>query len=237
MTTAGATTGCKDHRATIPRDQRRPRARAERAHETSSAAARAPGLASRVRAKTIGSKLAVVPRAHGDTTPRPVSPWIAEQVQRLALACGSMSVGFRACAKHTRNEALAALATAMASEQASLADEAVRIGAALGVPLRRPAGMSECLRWEWLASTATLLDGSSDVRLLAECLRWMRAACDASHALELVSSHGARELSSDVQSITVALDRARGDVVALAPQGGQRVDGVQGAQISPALSV
>lgn len=225
MTTTGGTAGDletttagrKDDRRTKPRDERRSKVRARgRSLEIAAAVSPDRGVRAKARAKTraktIGSKLAVVPRACGDQTPRKASPWVAEQAQRLATACTAMAAGFRACAKHTRNEALAESALTMALEQESLAGEVVRIGAALGVSLRRTSGMSESLRWEWLASTATLLDGSSDVRVLAECLRWMRAACDAARGLELVSSHGAWELSSNVRAVAVALDRACGNV-------------------------
>lgn len=223
---AGKTTDRRDDRRTKSRSPLRSKAHALRDREAPHGSATVTNPDRRVRAKTIGSKLAVVPRACGDRTPRKASPWVTEQAQRLAAACAAMSAGFRACAKYTRNEALAESVTAMALEQESLADAVDRIGAALGVSPRRTTGMSESLRWEWLASTATLLDGSSDVRVLAECMRWMRAACDAARGLELVSSHGAWELSSDVRTVAAALDRAYGDAGSLASPEGTRVSPV-----------
>lgn len=69
---------------------------------------------------------------------------------RVAAACANLAAGLEAVAKY---------APGLALETSSLI-------AALSLPSARRGGR---LRWEWLASTGSMLDGTPDARLLAEC--------------------------------------------------------------------
>lgn len=140
--------------------------------------------------------------------PRKSETEVLERVRRMASACHSVTAGFHVCAKYTKNPVLAEMARSMAFEQGVLADEVARLAATLGAQSIPKGHTSDRLRWEWLASTATVLDGTSDVRLLAECVRMMREACDAARMLERSTTLAARELRDDVRSLRVLVDRA-----------------------------
>jgi hypothetical protein len=100
-----------------------------------------------------------------------------ELARRIASLAASLATGASVWAKHASDVAIASEARAIADEQRVAAEEARAVAAA-----SRP-GVRTCerLRWEWLLSTAVLLDGGAGPRLRTECLRLIdeaeRAAC------------------------------------------------------------
>jgi hypothetical protein len=56
---------------------------------------------------------------------------------------------------------------------------AVAAAEACGVDARPRHRTGERLRWEWLASTATVVDGAADEWILAECARILAAAVES----------------------------------------------------------
>jgi len=89
----------------------------------------------------------------------------------VASALQSAAYGFELGAQKTRDEAIA---VAMTREAASLRAgvELVIVAAkTAGVDLEGRVRMSDRLRWEWVASTAMMLDGRVEPRVLLECTR------------------------------------------------------------------
>ncbi|AKV01562.1 hypothetical protein AKJ09_08225 [Labilithrix luteola] len=98
----------------------------------------------------------------------------------------------------------------LALEHRVLADDIARLAASLGAPLRRTAATCERLRWEWLSSMGASLDGAPDERLLAECMRLLRLACEAADVLARdLSASGTLEAASRARHIQTVLDRVR----------------------------
>lgn len=95
-----------------------------------------------------------------------------EELRTIASAAQAASIGFDVCARRARTKEVA-------KRMASLAEEARAIAEAVAadVPggLRRPT-TSERMRWEWLASTAALIDGGPEGRLAEEAGRHLAIA-------------------------------------------------------------
>jgi hypothetical protein len=93
-------------------------------------------------------------------------------LRRIAEAAQAASLGFDVCAKRAGTKELGARMTSLADEARSIAE-----AAAAKVPggVRRPT-TSERMRWEWLASTATLLDGGAEGRVAQESNRHLALA-------------------------------------------------------------
>ena len=89
----------------------------------------------------------------------------------IVSACNAAAVGFALCAARTRDETIAVAAKSAAAFLCTLRDGAIDAASAAGVDARPRARTTDHLRWEWLASTATVLDGSPDGRLANECAR------------------------------------------------------------------
>lgn len=124
--------------------------------------------------------------------------------ERLASGCAQLAAGFDACARHARD--------AQISEPARRFVEQIRATAAQAACLRAPDGKrgprtSERLRWEWLASTATSIDGAPDARLVAECLRVARSASEDVAALQRALGRDPRRQIAE--GIAGAIGRAR----------------------------
>jgi hypothetical protein len=89
----------------------------------------------------------------------------------LASACTSAATGFELLVRRTREPSIAAAATGAAAHLRSVAAAAVADAASRGLDARPRARTGDRLRWEWLASTASVLDGTADQRILEECAR------------------------------------------------------------------
>jgi hypothetical protein len=103
--------------------------------------------------------------------------------RRLAAECARTALGLDACVKHARQRTNAERAAAAAAEIRTITEELAALAVGFGVELRVAEPTCERLRWEWLASTAGLLDGAPDERLFAECARAHRGACEAAEVL------------------------------------------------------
>jgi hypothetical protein len=102
------------------------------------------------------------------------------------------------------------LADAYRSLAAHIAGLALSLG---NVPPRTRSTCRERLRWEWLASSARLLDGAPERRLLAECAVSER---DADRAASGLRTDAAVELHPAMRQIHATLGRARNASVRLA---------------------
>lgn len=100
------------------------------------------------------------------------APHRCEHLRRIAEAAQAASIGFDVCARRACTKDLAERMTWLADEARAIAERA-----AAKVPggVRRPT-TSERMRWEWLASTAALIDGEADGRLAAESNRHLAIA-------------------------------------------------------------
>lgn len=96
----------------------------------------------------------------------------SEEQRRIAAAMQSASLGFDVCARRATDRKNAERMTWLAGEARAIA-ELVADKVAGGV--RRPT-TSERMRWEWLASTAALLDGGADGRIAEEANRHLAIA-------------------------------------------------------------
>lgn len=88
-------------------------------------------------------------------------------------------------ARHASDEGLVAECVSLASLHRAVASDLASLLASAGAtPPRIIMTCGERLRWEWLASSARLIDGAAESRLLVECAR-IRGEADAA-AAELV---------------------------------------------------
>jgi len=132
-------------------------------------------------------------------TPLAARTWGA--ITRLAITSSNLAVGYAVTARHAADEGLVAECVSLASLHRAVASELASLLASAGAPPPRIiTTCGERLRWEWLASSARLIDGASESRLLAECARIRGEADDA--AAELVRSDA--ELPSALRRILAA---------------------------------
>lgn len=141
--------------------------------------------------------------SHAPASPPPV----ALDLGPLAVACANLALGYSVTAKHARDVYVADHATMLADAYRSLAAHVVGLALSLGhTPPRTKSTCGERLRWEWLASSARLLDGAPEERLLAECARTQLAADRAAAA---VHTDAAVKLHPAMRQIHATLVRAR----------------------------
>jgi hypothetical protein len=138
----------------------------------------------------------------GASPPRPSSK-IADVALAITSACTAAAVGFELCALRTHDETIAVAATNAAAFLRSLASET-------GVDARPRARTCDRLRWEWLASTGTVLDGAPDRRLASECARLL-AAVDVSEAGALANGilPRFRVAAAEAHSLAAAIAQLR----------------------------
>lgn len=149
--------------------------------------------------------------ARRDRGARPDHPQRCALGARLvASACNAASVGFELCARRTQDERIAVAAKSAASFLRSLLDATIAAASSWGIDARPRAQTRERLRWEWLASTATVVDGCPDVRLIAECARIL-AETDASAACDLGDAITARfrVATAEAYSLASAIQQAQ----------------------------
>jgi hypothetical protein len=89
----------------------------------------------------------------------------------LVSAASSAVIGFDLCARRTRDKTIAVAAENAAASLRSLVEATTEIGGGLQANAAPRARTGERLRWEWLASTAMVVDGAAEGRLLSECAR------------------------------------------------------------------
>jgi hypothetical protein len=98
-----------------------------------------------------------------------------DQLRAIAAAAQAAHLGFDVCARRARTKEIAQRMVCLADEARTIAETASE-----RVPggVRRPT-TSERMRWEWLASTAALLDGGAEGRLSEEANRHLAIALAA----------------------------------------------------------
>ena len=142
-----------------------------------------------------------------------------EAALSIAAACIAASGGFDLCARRTQDETIAVAAASAAAHLRVLFDATVAAAAATGIEARPRARTCDRLRWEWLASTATVLDGAPDARLLAECARILDAV-DAGGAVVLSEGEGIAArfqiATAEAHSLAAAAAHRRDRALALA---------------------
>lgn len=112
-----------------------------------------------------------------------------EEHRKIAESAQAASIGFDVCARRAGTKAVAERMTWLAAEARAIAEHA-----AARVPggVRGPT-TSERMRWEWLASTAALLDGGTEGRLAAESSR-----------LVAIAEESAAHIDDDVLLVRIA---------------------------------
>lgn len=164
---------------------------------------------------------------HAEMTTSNPSGKGTEAAFAIATACNTAARGFDLCARRTQDETIAVAARNAAAFLRLLCDATVDAAAARGIDIRLQARTCDCLRWEWLASTAAVVDGSPDVRLLSECARIV-VGVDVSGASDLGHGIAARLqiASAEARSLALAVVRLGEGAVALrtAFKGGARRD-------------
>lgn len=103
-----------------------------------------------------------------------------DDVRSVASAAQAAAVGFHVCARRARTKAVMQRMTKLADEARALAEDA---GARVPGGVRKPT-TSERMRWEWLASTAALLDGGAEGRLAEEAIRLLEIAAAAAERID-----------------------------------------------------
>jgi hypothetical protein len=89
----------------------------------------------------------------------------------LVSVAASAVIGYDLCARRTRDKTIAVAADNAAASLRSLVQATIEIARSLQTNAGPRARTGERLRWEWLASTAMVVDGAAEGRLLSECAR------------------------------------------------------------------
>ncbi len=108
---------------------------------------------------------------------------------------------------------IAVAAKSAASFLRSLRDATIVAASRWGIDARPRPRTCERLRWEWLASTATVVAGCPDARLIAECARIL-AETDTSAVRDLGEAITARFrlATAEAYSLASAIQQARRQV-------------------------
>jgi hypothetical protein len=154
------------------------------------------------------------------TTAQPSAPkGVAEAALAIASACGAVVAGLDMCARRTRDEKIAVAARNAAGSLRALQEATIVAAAARGVDARPRARTCDRLRWEWLASTATVVDGNADARLLSECARILADAVATTRSTNALGPEIAARLrlaSAEACSLSLAVVQERRRELALA---------------------
>jgi hypothetical protein len=151
---------------------------------------------------------------------KPYAPkGVAEAALAIASACGAVVAGFEPCVRRTRDVKIAVAARNAAGSLKALQEATIAADDALGVDARPRARTCDRLRWEWLASTATVVDGSADARLLSGCARILSevvAATRSTNALGPEIPARLRLAPAEACSLSLAVVHERRQELALA---------------------
>jgi hypothetical protein len=113
-------------------------------------------------------KAAIVPkRRHHSHAPAR----LAESALSVTSACAAAAAGFELCARRTRDATIGVAAASAAGVVRALSASIVTGAEARHIDARPRPRTCDRLRWEWLFSTGTVVDGHPERRLLAECAR------------------------------------------------------------------
>lgn len=132
----------------------------------------------------------------------------AEGPVLVATALSAAIAGFEVCARRSRDPRIV-VAARSAAECLQLLFAATLVAAAdVGVDAHPRRRTCDRLRWEWLASTATVVDGRPDRRVLSECARILEelVVTDAVHSLGDEIAARLRIASAEANSLGLAVD-------------------------------
>jgi hypothetical protein len=102
-----------------------------------------------------------------------------DDLRAVAIALMAAATGFDVCTRRAQNPDDARRMATLAEGAKRIADD---VSAQVPGGVRRPT-TSERLRWEWLASTAALLDGGAEGRVAEEAQRHIALAVTAAARL------------------------------------------------------
>ena len=162
--------------------------------------------------------LALAPALASAPAPAPALA-LASSLQPLVVACARLATGYDLCARRARDIRVADVAGSLSTLYRAVTDELAAFLAAFGASVpRTKSTCSERLRWEWLASTGRLMDGSPERQVVLECLRIEDGV--AAHVVALCDR--LRRLDADpdldlepLRQIATLLERARAASVRL----------------------
>jgi hypothetical protein len=133
---------------------------------------------------------------------------VPSSLVRLAVVCARLQAGFGSLAKHAGVTAIADEAASLAAAHGAIADEVGLIASTLGIDMPRlKATCGERLRWEWLASSARLTDGSPEPRLLAECTRLQDEAVSLDRDAAALSPIAMRQIRMALERMRASAER------------------------------
>ncbi len=143
-----------------------------------------------LRAKSRRSSARVRP-ASRTRAARPAAD-LGDLLSRVATTSEACVVGLAVLARHGKDAPIATLAADLAEELRGVASTVRFVASALGLGEDVHVRRSTCerLRWEWLASTGSLVDGSPAGRLRAECLAVLARAAEAATRLRAATEAG-----------------------------------------------
>ena len=142
---------------------------------------------------------------------------LIETARAITASCSAAIAGFELCVHRTGDATLAVAAGSAAAFLRVLREATIAAAETHGIDAEARSRTCERLRWEWLASTATVVDGVPDGRLLSECARILANALEsATRVDDLGDGIAARLLvaSAEAYSLASALrHRRRGELV------------------------
>lgn len=121
-------------------------------------------------------------------------------------AVGAAAIGFDVCAARTRDATTAVAARSLAGLLRSLQRAVVTAARAAGIDARPKARTCDRLRWEWLASTGSVLDGAPERRLAGECVRVLSDASIGASLPERLRAR-LRSVIEEAQAIAFATEQ------------------------------
>ncbi|MBX3232272.1 MAG: hypothetical protein KIT84_21855 [Labilithrix sp.] len=125
----------------------------------------------------------------------------------IANALAGARAGYELCARRTNDPNVAVAVISAANSASSLLDEIAVAAATHGLDVRPRLRMTDRLRWEWVASTGSMMEKSADARVLAECARVLGevVGLDVSPLGESIASR-VRLASAEAWSLAAAVD-------------------------------
>ncbi len=157
-------------------------------------------LLARTRSRWAGSKQRAVRASRARA-----SRELAETAIAITSTCNAAIAGFELCARRTHDVTIAVAATSAADFLRVLVEATIAAAAERGIDAVARARTGDRLRWEWLASTATVVDGTSDARLLGEGARLVPETVTAAvNVGELGESIGARLRVASAEAYSLA---------------------------------
>lgn len=123
--------------------------------------------AARVRRKLKALKQANKRQAHSVEQVSALAPALGQITNALAAALA----GYDLCARRTSDAKVKVAVNGAAASLKMLLDAMVTEAATYGVDAKPRTRIGDRMHWEWIASTAVVMHGTADAKLLDECAR------------------------------------------------------------------